>query len=132
MHGWEARAGKLEPLADELRKLGWKVENLELPGFGLPVPKTVWGVDDYADWVKEKAGGECVVFGHSFGGRVAIKLAAKGAARGAVLCAPGGLSRPGKVKRVLFRVLVKVGREYLIQYLKSLESREVKFTLLMQ
>ena len=119
LHGWEARAGKLEPLADKLRKLGWKVENLELPGFGLPAPKTVWGVGDYADWIKEKAGGECVVFGHSFGGRVAIKLAARGAIKGVVLCAPGGLSRPGRIKRVLFGMLAKMGRAFGLEKYKT-------------
>lgn len=110
LHGWEARAGKLEPLAEELKKLGWKVENFELPGFGLPAPKQVWGVGEYADWVTKKMGGGYVVFGHSFGGRVAIKLAARGAVRGAVLCAPGGLSRLNGMKRGLFGVLAKVGK----------------------
>ena len=120
MHGWEARAGKLEPLAEELRKLGWKVENLELPGFGLPAPKQVWGVGEYADWVKAKGGGKWVVFGHTFGGRVAIKLAARGAVGGVVLCAPGGLSRPGRTKRALFRVLVKVGRALGLERYKAI------------
>ena len=110
LHGWEARAAKLGPLARELQRLGWKVINLEMPGFGLPAPEFAWGVSEYAGWVEKKMGGSCVAFGHSFGGRVAIKLAAQGGLRGVVLCAPGGLSRPGKLKRVLFEVLAKVGK----------------------
>ncbi len=120
LHGWEARAGKLEPLAGELRKLGWKVKNLEMPGFGLPAPKTVWGVGEYADWVKEKVGGDCVVFGHSFGGRVAIKMAARGTVKRVVLCAPGGLSRPDGMKRMLFGALAKVGKTLGLEKYKAI------------
>lgn len=110
LHGWEARAAKLEPLARELQRLGWKVINLEMPGFGLPAPEFAWGVSEYADWVEKKMEGSCVVFGHSFGGRVAIKLAARGAVKGVVLCASGGLSRPNVMKRLLFGMLASVGK----------------------
>lgn len=111
LHGWETKTKKLEPLVWELGKLGWKTVNLEMPGFGLPAPKSAWGVKEYADWVEKKIGDQnCVVFGYSFGGRIAIKLAARGTIKGVVLCAPGGLSRPNAGKRMLFRILAKVGK----------------------
>ncbi|KKT76806.1 MAG: Hydrolase, alpha/beta domain protein [Microgenomates group bacterium GW2011_GWB1_44_8] len=119
LHGWEARAAKLEPLARELQRLGWKVINLEMPGFGLSAPEFAWGVGEYADWVRSKVKGKYVVFGHSFGGRIAIKLAAQGGVKGVVLCAPGGLSRPGKMKRVLFEVLAKVGKVLSLERYKA-------------
>lgn len=115
LHGWGASAGKLELLEHELEKLNWVTLNLDLPGFGIPPANRAWSVDDYADYVlkqtaKKWADNNWVVFGHSFGGRVAIKLAAWGKVSAMVLCAPGGLSRPGGVKRVVFRVMAKLGK----------------------
>lgn len=111
LHGWGATAAKLDPLAGRLKKMGWEVLNLEVPGFGLPAPKSAWGVSEYVDWVEKKVDDpNYVVFGHSFGGRIAIRLAVRGAVKGVVLCAPGGLSRPGKMKRELFEMLAKIGK----------------------
>lgn len=117
LHGWGAESSKLEPLGSALQGLGWRVENLDLPGFGLPAPRTGWSVADYADYVAGRArkkflNGDYVVFGHSFGGRIAIKLAAKPEAnlQGVVLCAPGGLSRSNLVKRILFSSIAKLGK----------------------
>ena len=53
---------------------------LDLPGFGsAPVPDAVWGSSDYARAVAavlEEMTTQVVVLGHSFGGRVAVHLAA--------------------------------------------------------
>ena len=119
LHGWRAESGKLKPLALALQSLGWQVENLDLPGFGLPNPQVGWGVADYADYVANQAkrkfsNGNYVVFGHSFGGRVAIKLAARNLAnlQGMVLCAPGGLSRPNSIKRTFFAGAARIGKTF--------------------
>ena len=53
---------------------------LDLPGFGAsPAPDEAWGAKEYAEFVRplldEMAGG-VVLVGHSFGGRVAVELAA--------------------------------------------------------
>ena len=54
---------------------------LDLPGFGAsPAPEEVWGPGDYADCVAEvlaEMATPVVVLGHSFGGRVAVHLAAR-------------------------------------------------------
>ncbi len=54
---------------------------LDLPGFGsTPPPPAAWGSAEYADLVAEVLGSmgeKAVVLGHSFGGRVAIELAAR-------------------------------------------------------
>jgi pimeloyl-ACP methyl ester carboxylesterase len=67
---------------------------VDLPGFGLsPPPKEAWGAADYASCMAaaldEHGRGEpVVVVGHSFGGRVAVCLAAArpDLVRGMVLC----------------------------------------------
>ncbi len=121
LHGWGAGPGKLELLAGALRKLGWAVVIPTLPGLSGSDPGGAWGVGDYAKCVEAKLPRNFrpqgyVVFGHSFGGRVAIKLGAHQVEglRGIVLCAAGGLSRPWSFKRVVFWVLAKLGKLLMI------------------
>lgn len=75
LHGWaRSREDLSGPLA------GFNALIIDLPGFGAsPEPPTAWGSDSYAALVAEAVGGlprPQIVFGHSFGGRVAVKLAA--------------------------------------------------------
>ena len=58
------------------------VQVLELPCFGdEPCPSTVWGIAEYAEFVKSKiqkiSGKELIILGHSFGGQVAVSLVAE-------------------------------------------------------
>ncbi len=121
LHGWGADIKKLGFLAREIKSLGWKVLVPKLPGFGISPPKSIWGAGDYADYVLEEAQkvfgkNKFFVFGHSFGGRIAIKLAGKysGQLSGVVLCSTSGLSRGKLLKRSLFFVLAKVGKAFLL------------------
>lgn len=119
IHGWGSSVERLQTLSRELKKLGWNTLPLKLPGFNLAPPKEVWGVDDYAKYVAEAAdakfNGEYFVFGHSFGGRVAIKLAArKSETQGIVLCSAGGISRPGNLRLTIFYFLAKTGKMLLL------------------
>ena len=117
LHGWGANTGKLQPLAKALKKLGWSTLNLKLPGFDLSPPPEPWDLAHYATFVssqvdKKWKGRSCFVFGHSFGGRITIFLAASKLTnlQGLVLCAPGGLSRATLVKRAFFWSLAKAGK----------------------
>ena len=75
LHGW-ARSG-----ADFVPVLaGLDAAAIHLPGFGpTAAPNAVWGTTDYAELVAEaiEPFAPVVVVGHSFGGRVAVRLAAK-------------------------------------------------------
>jgi pimeloyl-ACP methyl ester carboxylesterase len=59
---------------------GFNAVAFDLPGFGAsPEPTEVWGSDDYAALIAKALatlGKPQVVLGHSFGGRIAVKLAA--------------------------------------------------------
>jgi pimeloyl-ACP methyl ester carboxylesterase len=82
LHGWGASIDLIAPLAQPLAKLGYSVHVLDLPGFGeSPAPKTAWGVSDYTNLVMGYLAHQQIerahFFGHSFGGRVSIMLAAQ-------------------------------------------------------
>lgn len=81
LHGWGTEFAPFVPFLDDLT-VKYRTLALDLPGFGksAPPPRS-WGVDEYADFVAEylRASGvnEIILIGHSFGGRIAIKLAAR-------------------------------------------------------
>jgi pimeloyl-ACP methyl ester carboxylesterase len=75
LHGW---ARTREDLTGVLT--GFNAVAFDLPGFGAsPEPTRAWGSEDYAELIAEAVatlGKPQVVLGHSFGGRIAVKLAA--------------------------------------------------------
>jgi pimeloyl-ACP methyl ester carboxylesterase len=80
LHGWGASS---DLFAATIRGLGDGFDLIapDFPGFGATeAPPAPWGVGDYMDWtlaVMDSLGVERAnLVGHSFGGRVAIKLAA--------------------------------------------------------
>jgi pimeloyl-ACP methyl ester carboxylesterase len=120
LHGWGANSKKLKPLGKELEKLEWRVFIPKLPGFELGVPREIWGIGDYARYVLKKARkyfckDSFYIFGHSFGGRIAIKMAVDiPNISGVILCATGGISRGNPFKRAIFFILAKAGKALLI------------------
>lgn len=86
LHGWGASMQLVEPLAQRLAPLGYRVYSLDLPGFGAtPPPPDAWSVHDYANFVLEflnqHALEQVLLFGHSFGGRLGLVLGAQEPAR---------------------------------------------------
>lgn len=121
LHGWGAETTRLAPLQKELEKLGWKVYLPELPGFEKPAPKNVWGIGEYSRYIVNEANKKFknekyFVFGHSFGGGIAIKLASSKSKKisGAVFCATRGISRGKSVKRLVFASAAKAGKVFLL------------------
>ncbi|HEX7168357.1 MAG TPA: alpha/beta hydrolase [Acidimicrobiales bacterium] len=77
--GWMHTVGDFDGV---LSDLGTGAVAVDLPGFGgvNPEPPEAWGAAGYAEWVEPVLGdldGPVVVVGHSFGGRVAVHLAAR-------------------------------------------------------
>ena len=81
LHGWGRNRSDLLPALRASALDGWAHASLDLPGFGhSPEPAAGIGAAEYAEIVRgalpEVAAGPCVFVGHSFGGRVAVCLAA--------------------------------------------------------
>ena len=116
LHGWgvtsQSLAGVQEMLGDTHRTVA-----VDLPGFGWSErPPTAWGTAEYARHVvglMDALGmARATVLGHSFGGRVAIRMAVEHAPRVArlVLVASAGI-RPPRGVRTRMRVrAVKLAR----------------------
>jgi pimeloyl-ACP methyl ester carboxylesterase len=105
---------------------------LDLPGFGAaPPPPQAWGATEYAELVAEildEMATPVVVLGHSFGGRVAVELAAHRPEAVAGLVLSGvPLLRTGPTRRpaLRFRVARRLARHGLVsdQRMEALRQR---------
>ncbi len=83
LHGWRSNGTIWRPLIDCLEIGKRTLYSLDLPGFGMSeTPKECLTVGDYADIVKGFVDAVCpekdiVLVGHSFGARIAVKIAAE-------------------------------------------------------
>ncbi len=80
LHGWGGAALSFKPVSDYLSK-SYRVYALDFPGFGnSDIPPEPWGTEDYGNFVlkflNEMLIEKTNIIAHSFGGRVAIWLAA--------------------------------------------------------
>jgi pimeloyl-ACP methyl ester carboxylesterase len=81
LHGWGTDFLSFKPFLEALTPY-YRVCALDLPGFGQSdEPPAAWGVDDYGDFVVNFMASlgisRVILIGHSFGGRIIIKLAAR-------------------------------------------------------
>jgi len=97
LHGWGTSGDSLAGVAKALEDR-FRVYVIDLPGFGwTPPPPEAWGTRDYASHVE--AFMDCAeiasasILGHSFGGRIALALAARipSRVRSLVLVASAGI-----------------------------------------
>ena len=119
MHGWGGSIASFRALADRLAS-SFTVTLIDLYGFGdTPHPDQPLTLDDYAEGVKnvlvECGVEEAVFIAHSFGGRVAMRLAAtEEAVRGLVLIDSAGMPPRRSLryyyKVFKYKVLKKFGR----------------------
>ncbi len=114
IHGWASSKEKFRPLAQNLIRKGWRVIAIDLPGFGeSPVPNLPLTVAGYTsvvgNFIQEIFGNKpFVVFGHSFGGRIAARISKGGkGVYGLVLCAPGA-GGDNSFTALLYKVIAKI------------------------
>lgn len=132
LHGWGGSKESFEDLRRALAGSSITILTPDLPGFGEePDPQMPWTPDDYADWVVDWVGRNAPqandrtlwLLGHSYGGRIAIKLAARACdpknTRPAFpidrlfLCAASGIRHPRHIKRIIGLTLAKAGKFFL-------------------
>jgi pimeloyl-ACP methyl ester carboxylesterase len=116
LHGWGTSSQNLTPLSGALAT-SFHVLAVDLPGFGWSQPPpSAWGAQEYAGHIlrlmQETGIDRAALVGHSFGGRVAIALAAAEPPRVSrlVLVASAGIRRSrgaGYYLRVATAKLVK-------------------------
>jgi pimeloyl-ACP methyl ester carboxylesterase len=80
LHGWARTHRDFDAVLNPSGGPPLDAIALDLPGFGAaPAPPEAWGTADYAEFVSlvlDEMTPRVVVLGHSFGGRVALQLAA--------------------------------------------------------
>ncbi len=81
LHGWGSNIRLFANLTELLSKK-YRVVAMDMPGFGeSEEPPAAWCVDDYADFVvnflEDYNADKIMLLGHSFGGRVIIKLSSR-------------------------------------------------------
>ncbi len=79
LHGWGTDLNSFAPVHAHLEQY-FRVYSLDFPGFGLSdSPPEAWGTQEYADcirqFLKELNITNPILIGHSFGGRISIRLA---------------------------------------------------------
>lgn len=119
-HGWGQSGAAFAPLAQSLNAFATH-HLLDLPGFGAtPAPNADWHTTDYADaleqWIATLPKGKKIWIGHSFGGRVGLRLAANhpNSIDALVLIGTAGLPR----KRSLWQTIHFKTKVYAFKFLK--------------
>lgn len=95
LHGWGCDLHIFDAVQRELEQY-FTVYNIDLPGFGQsPEPSTVWGTADYAAAIiglfQELNIQHPILIGHSFGGRVIIRMAEQVRPRKIILTGGAGI-----------------------------------------
>jgi len=131
LHGWAVTMQNWRPVAERLAPLGYQVHLLDLPGFGQSDgPPQVWDVEAYSRFVvaylDDTHLDRVVVLGHSFGGRIALVLAAQHPERVSkmVLADSAGLRTPLSARQQARNVMARAARNGLdLVGLKTLRAR---------
>lgn len=112
--GWGGTTKSWKNFLD-LAQEDFDVHFIEMPFFGSGIiPGSVWGVEDYARFVNEKISAldKPILLGHSFGGQIAVNMAASNSGKYSKLILSGAAAlRPANsFKRVIFGFLAKAGK----------------------
>lgn len=117
LHGWASSAARWSPILLALEKIGIHAVALNFPGRGkTPAPSAPWNLDTYTNFVLAFAhtlGFEKFhLLGHSFGGRVCIKIAARGDDTGLaklILVDAAGVTPRDKKRIFVYKLGTKIG-----------------------
>ncbi|HHZ11307.1 MAG TPA: alpha/beta hydrolase [Acholeplasmataceae bacterium] len=137
LHGWGQSSETFSGIISRFEK-NHLVISIDLPGFGKsPEPSRPLDLTDYVDGVVKVLAAERiknpVVIGHSFGGRIALRLAERGKASALVLVSPAGIRRRSlkrflkirsyKLKKLILRIISKEKYRSLVEKSGSRDYR---------
>jgi len=133
LHGWGASSESFNPIFTKLSQK-YQVYALDLPGFGkTQTSEQAWAVEDYARFVDNfltKLNIHKAVFlGHSFGGRILIKLVTQKPELfdQLILTGAAGVKSKNNLRKNLFKLSAKIGKIILsLPGLKSLRQKARK------
>lgn len=135
LHGWGGSSNSWKKIQENLAYRGYKAICPDLPGFGKSqAPKEAWSVSDYMGWVIELTNylelNEFHLIAHSFGGRIAVKLANKypEKIKSLILCSPAGIKTKIDAKDGAIKALAGFGNSIFdSKYLKDFKSSARNF-----
>lgn len=131
LHGWAITmtGDRYKEAKQLLEKDGWTVYAPDLPGFGKEALRGEgMSLDDYVqfvlDFMKKKSIPQALFIGHSFGGRIAAKLAAMHPNKVAklVICSSPLIKQRLSAKKQLLSVVAKIGKHSLTVFPTSLQQ----------
>jgi pimeloyl-ACP methyl ester carboxylesterase len=133
LHGWGGSRESLRGIAT-LFQHTHRVHLVDLPGFGdAPAPPETWGTIEYADLVQQymvdRLAGSVILVGHSFGGRVSVRLASRRLAQiqALVLMGVPGIPHPPLSRTSLRRRAIRSLRRALVAAQPVLGSGPVRW-----
>ena len=113
--GWMGSFSSWATVKNLLEIEGYQTFVVDFPGFSIvPAPPVGWEVKEYVewfkDWLNENGIDNFFLFGHSFGGRVAIKFADYYPKRllGLILCSAAGVTPRPRLKIFIFGAFSKI------------------------
>ncbi|MBI5755114.1 alpha/beta hydrolase [Candidatus Peregrinibacteria bacterium] len=123
LHGWRGSSESWTTVKELLTKQGFRVYAPDLPGFGKSEAPGAskdgtqgWSVDDYVEAVQDMMRhwklSRVSLLGHSFGGRIAIKLASQHPEKveKLILVASAGIKNPPSLRMRLASVSAVLGK----------------------
>jgi len=124
LHGWQSSKEKWQAVKKEVEKYGLRTIGPDLPGFKEETKLIKsWSLDDYLVWLEKflfnkkrnfsQANSKMFLLGHSFGGRLAIKFAAKHPEKlkGLILVSAAGITPRPKIKIAIFALFSKIANK---------------------
>lgn len=132
--GWEGSKTSWKNFIN-LAQNDFEVYCFDLPCFGEePCPNQVWGIAEYAEFVRQKIKElhlhKPILLGHSFGGQIAVYLAATSpqSLSRLILCGASAIRPKRSLKRSIFNLTAKVGKIFFsLPLIKSLTAPAQKF-----
>lgn len=128
LHGWGMDVSTFWPMLDFLKE-NFTLWLIDLPGFGKSgLPKKTFTISDYAkiiaQFIKEERISKPAIFGHSYGGKISIKLAAlyPNLISKLILEGSSGIKAEKNLSQILIFPLAKLGH-FLLPEIFHLRSK---------